>query len=57
MDGETRMTLRLPHDLRDRLVRAADRNRRSMHAQTLVYIEQGLDQDKITIEKEDPDGR
>ena len=55
MDSEIKMTLRIPDDMRDRLARTADRNRRSMHAQILVYVERGLDQDKIP--DQDQEGR
>jgi predicted transcriptional regulator len=57
MTSDTKMSIRLPDDMHARLSRAAERNRRSMHAQMLVYIERCLDEDKITIEKEDPDDR
>lgn len=43
---ETKTTIRLPRDVDGRLKRAAERNRRSVHAQMLVYIERGLDQDR-----------
>jgi len=46
MATETRTTLRLPRDLRDRLFDMAERNRRSMHAQALLYIERGLAEDE-----------
>lgn len=39
-------TIRLPDDVDERLKRAAARERRSVHAQMLVYIERGLDQDR-----------
>jgi hypothetical protein len=54
MDDETtRMSIRLPDGLLARLRRVADRNRRSVHAQMLVFIERGLDQD----DKEDQETR
>jgi predicted transcriptional regulator len=46
---ETKTTIRLPHDLDRRLKEAAERNRRSVHAQMLVYIERGLDQDRAQM--------
>jgi hypothetical protein len=49
MTTDTRTTLRLPEGLRDRLFDMAERNRRSIHAQILIYIEQGLDQDEKKI--------
>lgn len=52
MADDTRMTIRLPDELRSRLLEAAERNRRSMHAQMLIYIEQGLDADDHDREKE-----
>lgn len=36
--------LRLPEGLRDRVKRAADASRRSMNAEMVLYIEQGLTQ-------------
>jgi hypothetical protein len=42
---ETRQTIRLPDPLLARLREAAERDRRSVHAQMLHYIERGLDQD------------
>jgi predicted transcriptional regulator len=53
MDTEKRMTVRLPDDLHKRLERIARVNRRSLHAQLLVYLEDGLDQDEPG---EDQDG-
>jgi predicted transcriptional regulator len=44
--SETRTTIRLPEDLQKRLKEAAERNRRSVHAQILVCIERGLGQDE-----------
>jgi len=44
--SEKKTTVVLPEDLHDRLNRAAKRERRSAHAQMLVYIERGLDQDR-----------
>jgi predicted transcriptional regulator len=46
MDNQTRMTVRLPDDVHARLKRAADRNRRSLHSQLLIYVEQGLDREE-----------
>lgn len=46
MADEVNMTIRLKPDLHDRLTRAAERDHRSKHAQMLVYIERGLDQDE-----------
>lgn len=46
MEQETRQTIRLPDPLLARLRRAADHDRRSVHAQMLTYIERGLDQDE-----------
>jgi hypothetical protein len=46
MDNQTRMTVRLPDDVHARLKRAADRNRRSLHAQILRYVELGLSLDE-----------
>jgi hypothetical protein len=43
---ETRQTIRLPDPLLVRLRVAAERNRRSVHAQMLIYIERGLDNDE-----------
>jgi predicted transcriptional regulator len=56
-DDTTRMTIRLPDDLYERLKRAAERERRSAHAQMLAYIERGLDQDKINDREEEQDQR
>ena len=42
MADEIKMTLRLRPDLHERLNQAAARERRSMHAQLLTYIERGL---------------
>jgi predicted transcriptional regulator len=42
----TRTTILLPDALHDRLRKAAERERRSVHSQMLVYIERGLDQDE-----------
>jgi hypothetical protein len=44
-EPETRQTIRLPDTLLTRLRAAAERNRRSVHSQMLIYIERGLDQD------------
>jgi len=41
-DDETRMTLRLPARMREQLGATASQNRRSVHAQVLIYIELGL---------------
>jgi predicted transcriptional regulator len=38
-------TIRLPDDVAERLKEAAERDRRSVHAQMLVYIERGLEQE------------
>jgi predicted transcriptional regulator len=46
MDNETRMTVRLPDDIHARLRAQAEHDRRSLHAQLLVYVERGLDQDE-----------
>jgi predicted transcriptional regulator len=43
---ETRTTIRLPADLHERLRRAAERDRRTVHAEMLYLIERGLDQDE-----------
>jgi predicted transcriptional regulator len=45
-DDEINMTIRLTPELHARLGRAAMRERRSKHAQMLVLIERGLDQDE-----------
>ena len=55
MTSEIKMSIRLPDDLHARLSRAADRNRRSMHAQMLIYIERCLNEDKIP--DQDQEGR
>ena len=57
MTDDTRMTIRLPDELRSRLLRAAERNRRSMHAQMLIYIESGLDADNHDHDQEEPRSR
>ena len=41
-----RITVRLPDELHERLTAQAEHVRRSAHAQVLVYIERGLDQDQ-----------
>jgi hypothetical protein len=41
---EARMTVRLPGDLLDRLRTAAERDRRSVHAEILWLLERGLDE-------------
>jgi predicted transcriptional regulator len=46
MPDEIKMTIRLVPDLHARLSAAAERDRRSKHAQMLVYIQRGLDQDQ-----------
>jgi predicted transcriptional regulator len=48
--SETRTTVRLPEDLQKRLKEAAERNRRSVHAQILVCIERGLDASRPILE-------
>ncbi len=40
------MTVRLPDDIHARLKNAADRNRRSLHAQLLIFVELGLSLDE-----------
>lgn len=46
MTDVTRMTIRLPDDLLARLRRAAERNRRSLHAEMLWRLENfGQDED------------
>jgi hypothetical protein len=45
-EPETRQTIRLPDTLLTRLRAAAERNRRSVHAQMLIFIERGLDADE-----------
>jgi predicted HicB family RNase H-like nuclease len=40
------ITLRLPDELHERLKAAAGHDHRSLHAQVLVYVERGLDQDQ-----------
>jgi predicted transcriptional regulator len=42
-----RFDLRLPDDLHDRLVVLAERERRSIHAQILRLIEEGLDRAEV----------
>jgi hypothetical protein len=44
MTDETRMSIRLPDELLERLRSAAKRDHRSVHAQMIAYIERGLDQ-------------
>ncbi len=44
-DDEIKMTIRLTPGLHERLGQAAERDHRSKHAQMVVYIERGLDQD------------
>jgi predicted HicB family RNase H-like nuclease len=44
-ETEIRITARLPAHLHERLTRAAERHRRSLNAQLLVYLERGLDRD------------
>jgi predicted transcriptional regulator len=46
MTDETRMSIRLPDELLARLRAQAERERRSVHAQMLIYIEHGLGQDE-----------
>lgn len=46
VDGMKKSTIHLPDDVADRLKKAAERERRSVHAQMLVYIKRGLDQDR-----------
>jgi predicted transcriptional regulator len=41
--NETRTTLRLPDDLRDRVRRLAERDRRSVHAELLWLIERAAE--------------
>jgi predicted transcriptional regulator len=41
-------TIRLPDDVAERLKKAAERDRRSVHAQMLIYIERGLAADANT---------
>lgn len=40
------ITLRLPYELHERLKRAAERNRRSLHAEILWRLEQDQEQDQ-----------
>jgi predicted transcriptional regulator len=44
--NDTRTTIRIPDDLHKRLKDAAERNHRSVHAQILVYIERGLEEEQ-----------
>jgi predicted transcriptional regulator len=46
MTDEIRMTIRLSPQLHERLGRAADRDRRSKHAQMILYVERGLTADE-----------
>ncbi len=46
MPDEIKMTIRLTPDLHERLTQAAGQDHRSKHAQMLIYIERGLDQDE-----------
>ena len=39
------ITLRLPDEMHERLKAAAGHDRRSLHAQVLVYVERGLNAD------------
>jgi hypothetical protein len=45
MNDVTRTSLILENDLYDRLKRRAKASRRSVHAQILTYVEDGLDRD------------
>ncbi len=40
-----RFELRLPPKLHKKVVKVAERERRSIHSQLLIYVEQGLDKD------------
>jgi hypothetical protein len=40
--AEIKQTVRLSPELHERLGQAAQRDRRSMHAQMIIYIERGL---------------
>jgi predicted transcriptional regulator len=40
--AEIKMTVRLDPGLHERLSRAAEHDRRSMHAQMITYIERGI---------------
>ena len=51
-NGITRVSARLPEALHVRLRQAAERDRRSLHAQLLHYIERGLDQDDSREQEE-----
>jgi predicted transcriptional regulator len=50
-DDKIKTTVRLDPDLHARLDAAAQRDRRSQHAQILSYIERGLAQDERTAKR------
>jgi predicted transcriptional regulator len=45
-NAEVKTTLRLSRELNERLKRIAEINRRSVHAQILIYVEDGLEVDE-----------
>lgn len=50
-DGRTQLTLRIPRELHQRLVAAADAERRTLNAQVLVYLEHALRQHEATTDR------
>jgi hypothetical protein len=49
MDETTRFTLRVPDPLLERLRAAAERDRRSVHAEILYMLETALDQEAADV--------
>jgi hypothetical protein len=51
MADEIKMTVRLHPDLHKRLSSAAQRDRRSMHAEMITYIERGIAADERKLRR------